>query len=204
MPQCPSDRRQLESDKTHGVSDKAYDVSDKTYGVSDTEKGESVSDSIISLSDTDHSVSDSMSPLSDTGYSVSDSISIVSDTAASLSDSADSPSDTAPLRQNRLDCGPPRPNRTNVPQERFRAAFSVSHPHSLGLIIAPDETRWEEVRLGLMDFVRNCQRSDLPWAGQSGRCFFQLGMELGLANQWQKELAVLYRASQALRLANPV
>lgn len=70
-------------------------------------------------------------------------------------------------------------------------------------IIAPDETRWEEVRVGLMDFVGNYQRSALPWAGQSGRCFFQLGMESGLANHWQKELAVLYRASQALRLANP-
>lgn len=71
-------------------------------------------------------------------------------------------------------------------------------------IIAPDETRWEEVRIGLMDFVGTSQRSPLPWTGQSGRCFFRLGMELGLANQWQKELAVLYRASQALRLANPV
>jgi hypothetical protein len=28
-------------------------------------------------------------------------------------------------------------------------------------------------------------------------------MDLGLAQQWQRELAVLYRASQALRLANP-
>lgn len=70
-------------------------------------------------------------------------------------------------------------------------------------IVAPDETRWEEVRVGLMDFVGTCQRSQLPWASQSGKCFFRLGMELGLASQWQKELAVLYRASQALRLANP-
>jgi hypothetical protein len=72
-------------------------VSDKTHGVSDTEKVEFVSDSISSLSDTDHSVSDSMSPLSDTGYSLSDSISIVSDTAASVSDSMSPLSDNAPV-----------------------------------------------------------------------------------------------------------
>jgi hypothetical protein len=70
-------------------------------------------------------------------------------------------------------------------------------------IIAPDDTRWEEVRVGLMEFVGVCQRSPLPWVGQSGKCSFRLGIELGLASQWQKELAVLYRASQALRLANP-
>lgn len=71
-------------------------------------------------------------------------------------------------------------------------------------IIAPDETRWEEVRVGLMEFVGIHQLSALPWNGRAGRCFFRLGMELGLTNQWQKELAVLYRASQALRLAHPV
>ena len=71
-------------------------------------------------------------------------------------------------------------------------------------IIAPDGTRWEEVRVSLMDFVGTCQRSPLPWTGKSGRCSFRLGMELGLANRWHKELAVLYRASQALRLATAV
>ncbi len=55
-----------------------------------------------------------------------------------------------------------------------------------------------------MDFVGMCQRSPLPWTEQSGKCLFRLGMELDLAQHWQKELAVLYRASQALRLANPV
>jgi hypothetical protein len=71
-------------------------------------------------------------------------------------------------------------------------------------IIAPDETRWDEVRTALMEFVGTYQRSRLPWNGQSGQCFIRLGMELGLASEWQKELAVLYRASQALRLANTV
>ncbi len=71
-------------------------------------------------------------------------------------------------------------------------------------IIAPDETRWDEVRVGLMDFVGMSQRSPFPWSGQSGRCSFRLGMEIGIASQWQKELAILYRASQALRLANPI
>jgi hypothetical protein len=71
-------------------------------------------------------------------------------------------------------------------------------------IIAPDEIPWKEVRIGLMEFVGTHQRSALPWNGRAGRCSFRLGMELGLTNQWQKELAVLYRASQALRLAHPV
>ena len=71
-------------------------------------------------------------------------------------------------------------------------------------IVAPDEARWDEVRIGLMDFVGQSQRNRLPWAGASGRCFFRLGMESGIAQSWQKELATLYRSSQALRLANPV
>ena len=69
-------------------------------------------------------------------------------------------------------------------------------------IVVPDEAHWEEVRLGLMDFVGSSQPSPLPWQGQSGRCFFRLGMEGGLSQQWQRELAILYRAAQALRLAN--
>jgi hypothetical protein len=28
-------------------------------------------------------------------------------------------------------------------------------------------------------------------------------MDFGLTNQWHREIAVLYRAAQALRLANP-
>jgi hypothetical protein len=70
-------------------------------------------------------------------------------------------------------------------------------------IVAPDEARWDEIRVALMDFVGRAQRNQLPWVGQSIRCSFRLGMDLGLAQQWQRELAVLYRASQALRLANP-
>jgi len=69
-------------------------------------------------------------------------------------------------------------------------------------IVAPDEIRWDEVRVGLMTFVGESQRTALPWIGQCGRCHFRLGMDHGLAQHWQKEVAVLYRASQALRLAN--
>lgn len=71
-------------------------------------------------------------------------------------------------------------------------------------VVAPDEAAWNEVRVGLMDFVGRLQRTDLPWVGTSGRCYFRLGMELRLAQQWHRELAILYRASQALRLANAV
>jgi hypothetical protein len=70
-------------------------------------------------------------------------------------------------------------------------------------IVAVDEIRWEDVRVGLMDFTGRNQPSPLPWDGQGGRCYFRLGMELALAQHWHKELAVLYRAAQALRLAHP-
>jgi hypothetical protein len=60
---------------------------------------------------------------------------------------------------------------------------------------------WNEVRLALMDFVGSTQPRPLPWQGASGRCDFHLGMDLELANQWQRELAVLFRAEQALKLA---
>jgi hypothetical protein len=81
------------------------------------------------------------------------------------------------------------------PGNRVRSYLDIS---------APDDVRWSDLRVALMDFVGRSQRSSLPWIGSSGRCYFRLGMELGLVRQWQKELAILYRASQALRLANPV
>ncbi|HKY35860.1 MAG TPA: hypothetical protein VJN18_07975 [Polyangiaceae bacterium] len=70
-------------------------------------------------------------------------------------------------------------------------------------IVAPDEARWDEVRVALMEFVGDSQRSPLPWVGGTGRCSFRFGAEQSLARQWQKELAILYRSAQALRLAHP-
>lgn len=70
-------------------------------------------------------------------------------------------------------------------------------------IVAPDDTPWNEIRIGLMDFVGQMQPDPLPWSGLSGRCLFGLGMDRDLSHQWQRELAILYRAAQALRLAHP-
>ncbi len=70
-------------------------------------------------------------------------------------------------------------------------------------IVVPDDANWEEVRAGFMDFIGRVQRTPMPWNGHSGRCFFRAGMDLGLTNRWHREVAVLYRAAQALRLANP-
>jgi len=39
-------------------------------------------------------------------------------------------------------------------------------------IVAPDEARWDEVRIGMMDFVGALQRGPLPWVGLSGRLGF--------------------------------
>lgn len=70
-------------------------------------------------------------------------------------------------------------------------------------IVVPDEASWEEVRAGLMDFVGRSQHGPMPWSGHSGRCFFRVGMDLSLTSHWHREIAILYRAAQALRLANP-
>jgi hypothetical protein len=69
-------------------------------------------------------------------------------------------------------------------------------------IVAPDDTPWNEIRTELMAFVGRMQPSALPWSGPSGRCHFGLGMDRELSHQWQRELAILYRAAQALRLAH--
>jgi hypothetical protein len=66
-------------------------------------------------------------------------------------------------------------------------------------IVAPDEAHWSEIRPAFITFVSEAQRDPLPWVGVSGRVFLRLGMERTLARQWQRELADLYRAAQAIR-----
>lgn len=67
-------------------------------------------------------------------------------------------------------------------------------------VVAPDETRWADIRQGFVAFIGESQRSPLPWQGVRGRCLFRLGMELALAQRWQLEIAELYRAIQAVRI----
>jgi hypothetical protein len=80
-------------------------------------------------------------------------------------------------------------------------------------IVAPDDVRWEDVHVGLMEDVHvglmevvgRCQIAPLPWSGQSrGGTYFEIGMDVGLSARWQKELAILYRAAQALWLAQNI
>ena len=66
-------------------------------------------------------------------------------------------------------------------------------------VVAPDETPWTEIRPAFMAFVSDAQRRPLPWVGIFGRCFFRLGVEHALAQRWQREIADLYRAAQAVR-----
>ena len=68
-------------------------------------------------------------------------------------------------------------------------------------IAAPDGIRWEDIRVDLMDFTGQHQTRPLPWSGHAGHCYFQLGLELGLTEHWQRELPKLYRAAQALWLS---
>ena len=69
-------------------------------------------------------------------------------------------------------------------------------------IVAPDDVRWEDVHVGLMEFVGHCQSGPLPWAGEARSGYFRVGMDRGLSSRWQKELATLYRAAQALWMAH--
>ena len=69
-------------------------------------------------------------------------------------------------------------------------------------IVAPDDVHWERVHDGLMEFVAFHQFSPLPWADMSQSLYFRVGMEFSLSDRWQKELAVLYRAAQALWMAH--
>jgi hypothetical protein len=52
----------------------------------------------------------------------------------------------------------------------------------------------------LRHFRLESQRTPLPWVGVRGRCFFRIGMELGLVQLWQREIADLYRAVQSVRI----
>jgi hypothetical protein len=69
-------------------------------------------------------------------------------------------------------------------------------------IVAPDEVRWEDVHVGLREFIARYQSGPLPWAGESRNSYFRVGMDRGLSHHWQKELAALYRAAQALWMAH--
>ncbi|HEX7477300.1 MAG TPA: hypothetical protein VF331_05800 [Polyangiales bacterium] len=67
-------------------------------------------------------------------------------------------------------------------------------------IVTPDETPWNEIRPAFITFVSEAQGTPLPWIGVVGRCLFRLGMDRGVAAQWQRELADLYRATMAVRV----
>jgi hypothetical protein len=65
-------------------------------------------------------------------------------------------------------------------------------------VVAPDEVFWPEIRPAFFAFVGQAQRQPFPWQGIFGRCYFRVGMDLGLANAWRREIASLYRALEAV------
>lgn len=66
-------------------------------------------------------------------------------------------------------------------------------------IVAPDETPPSEVQSAFVTFVSEAQHSTMPWIGVVGRCLFRVGMDFAIAQQWQAELARLYRAAMDVR-----
>ena len=77
-----------------------------------------------------------------------------------------------------------------------------NHVRSYLDVVAPDETKWTEIRQSFIAFVSESQRTALPWVGVRGRCFFRIGLELGLVQRWQREIADLYRAVQSVRIGS--
>jgi hypothetical protein len=67
-------------------------------------------------------------------------------------------------------------------------------------VVAPDEALWAETRESFIRFMAQAQRQPLPWTGMEGCCLFRVGLELQLAEHWQHEIAMLYRAAEALRI----
>ena len=57
------------------------------------------------------------------------------------------------------------------PGTLFAQSISVRPPgnrvRSYLDIVVPDEVRWEQMHVGLMEFVGRCQSGPLPWAGES-------------------------------------
>jgi hypothetical protein len=67
-------------------------------------------------------------------------------------------------------------------------------------VIASDETPQAEIRRSFVTFVSHAQRERMPWLGVIGRCYFRVGIEPALANQWKREIADLYRGIEVVRL----
>lgn len=69
-------------------------------------------------------------------------------------------------------------------------------------IVTPDAASWTEIRQSFMTFISESQRQPFPWRAVVGRTLFRVGLEFSLVNHWQREIADLYRATQALRIGS--
>lgn len=97
---------------------------------------------------------------------------------------------------------PPRSIPDQNPGTLVRQSIEVPPPgnsvRSYLDIIAPDDITWHEIYQAFFTFISNVQRRPLPWIEDVGRCSFRVGIEFGLVNSWQREIARLYRAAQAV------
>jgi hypothetical protein len=97
---------------------------------------------------------------------------------------------------------PPRSIPDEEPGTLVRQSIVIPPPgnsvRSYLDIIAPDDVTWQEIYQAFFTFVSSVQRHPFPWADSVGRCYFRVGMEVGLVNGWQREIANLYRAARAV------
>ena len=66
-------------------------------------------------------------------------------------------------------------------------------------IVTSDDTGVRELRQGFVTFVSEARPAPLPWQNIVGRSVFRIGMDTGLMNAWQVEIAELFRAVLAVR-----
>ncbi len=97
---------------------------------------------------------------------------------------------------------PPEPERD--PGTLHRKLISVdSHGNRVRSyldIIALDNASLTDLRYALMTFVSTNQRFPLPWKSASGSTLLRFGADEGLARQWTREIADLFRAVEVIRL----
>ena len=65
-------------------------------------------------------------------------------------------------------------------------------------IVAPDHVMDAELLRRLKAFLKHAQKHPMPWNGTEGPCRFRIWMDPGLAQEWLREVAILWDAARSL------